>query len=114
MVWPFPRSWFITVKVERGGGGLDRFGRPLPVEEFEVTNCLLGPKSMNNEDQYGAWSDSDAALYHETQMFQQNDLIIVGDGLMNAGRWEVQAPSNQWPFGTETILRRVNQHGEGV
>lgn len=107
----FPASWRITVAVERGGGGLDRWGNPLPSEQFEVSDCLLAPSVPNDPERLGSWTDTEGRIYHDSFVFQQNDIVTVPDGLMNAGRWEVISPSAEWPHGTDTRVRRVNQRG---
>ena len=104
----FPESWLVPVVVVRGGGGSDRWGDPLPVERITVARCLIGPRFAGQDEALGAWTDTDAALYHESFRFEQSDLVEVEAGT-NRGVWEVQAPSGGWPFGTETRLRRVNQ-----
>lgn len=107
----FPASWFVTVTVDRGAGGYDGWGDPLPSERFEVSECLLAPSSSLNDDEYGAVTDSDGRIYHASFVFEQSDLVTVPDGQLNAGVWEVQEPSAEWPGGTETRVRRVNQRG---
>lgn len=105
----FPSSWYVSVDVERGAGGLDRFGNPLPVEQFTVSKCLLGPRSIDTDERLGQWTDTDAVLFHDSFVFQQNDILTISQDQRNAGRWEVVVPSSEWPSGTETRLRRVNQ-----
>lgn len=112
MIWLdkfFPDDWYQDVTVERGAGGLDRFGNPLPVTEFEVEGILLGPKSATDDDRLGGWSDTEAAVTHGSFVFDQNDIIVVAEGERNAGRWEVQAPSIETTFGNQATVRRVNQ-----
>lgn len=110
----FPRDWFVDVQVERGAGGLDRFGRPLPVDHFDVTGCLLGPLAIEDVERLGSWSENDARLFHPNFVFQQSDIVTISVDQRNAGRWEVQAPSSEWPYGTDTRVRRVNQGGPSI
>lgn len=105
----YPRNWFVSATVERGGGGLDRWGNPLPGELFDVSDCLLSPTMPDDPERLGEWSDTEGRIYHESFVFQQSDIVVVSDDQRNAGRWEVLSPSAEWPHGTETRIRRVNQ-----
>jgi len=107
MVQHFPAEWLTEVVVLRGGGR-DREGNPLPVEEIPLADCLVGSRSTENPVDRADLTRTEGILYRDLGFnFRHTDRIRIPDGTwLAAGEWAVDGDPKRWPMGWEVPLRK--------
>jgi len=107
----FPPSWRFTAVVERSGGR-DEFGVPLDSVSHEVTDCLIG--TATSEEQARSDSpDTTAWLYAPVGAdFRANDRVIVPDSPVRlSGVFVVTGRPTPSPLGVSVPLREEGSNG---
>jgi len=102
----FPKAWRVDVIVLRGGGR-DAKGNPMPPEEIQLVDCLVGPRMSVDPRTASDVPDSDVYLYRNPDpdfRFQSTDRIRIPAGKRMAGDWAVNGRPAEWPIGVEVGL----------
>lgn len=103
----FPRSWRTSVTVVRGGGR-DHMGNPVPASEVVLADCVVGPRSSGEPMVQGDVVSSELSVYRDPDpafRFLSTDKIIVPEGALNAGTYEVDGRPHEFPLGVEVRIR---------
>jgi len=103
-----PASWKVPATVIRGGGK-DRFGYLLPVQEIERPAVLIAKGTSVEDDNASALVSTEMRLFDGDTSFryEATDRIRIADGLPNAGEWAVSGLPFVWPYGSEVPLERA-------
>lgn len=103
----FPDDWRTDVIVLRGGG-TDRRGNPLPIEEIHVSDCMIGPRNTAEVEGFSLVSSTEMALYRDPDpdfRFHGTDRIRIPDGAAMAGEWAVDGRPLEYPLGVKVPIR---------
>lgn len=108
IVGSFPPDWLVDVVVLRGGGR-DPKSNPLPVEEIDVSDCMIADRATKDPLNNSEVVTATAVLYRDPDpafQFRPADRVRVPAGSRHAGEWRVDGLPAEWPEGSEVGLVR--------
>ncbi len=102
----FPADWLCEVTVHRSGG-YDANGDPVPAQDHNVSDCLVGRRGTSEPQDRTELTDTTAVLYGPAGMdVISTDTITVPAPHGMAGEYTIDGDPGFWPLGTEVPLRR--------
>lgn len=107
IVSSLPASWRTSVTVIRGGGR-DHMGNPVPASEVVLADCVVGPRSSGEPMVQGDVVASGLSVYRDPDpafRFLSTDKIVVPEGALNAGTFEVDGRPREFPLGVEVPIK---------
>ena len=101
----FPADWRITVTVRRGGG-VDRWGDPLPDTTHEVADCLIGEATSDEVEQFSEVSRLDAVMYAPVaaDVVSTDSIDAPASAWSPPRKWRVAGHPLFTPLGTKVPL----------
>ena len=102
-----PPEWRVTVTVVRGGG-VDRFGKPVPRSEHTVSNCLIGEATTEEVEAFSEVASLDAVLSAPVMAdFRSTDAVnSPKSAWAPARKWRVSGHPRFTPLGTKVPLSK--------
>lgn len=109
IVEAFPADWRVEVVVIRRGGRNSQ-GDLQPETRIPVPDCVIAPKSSEQSAKASDASTSEVYLYRDPDpgfAFASTDQILVPQGSLMAGLWNVDGRPMETPLGVEVKLKEV-------
>lgn len=107
IVQSFPEDWRTEVTVIRTGGH-DSYGDPLPAQEIQVTDCLIGQWAGGATGNASNVTEADVTLFRDPDpqfQFHSTDQIRIPDNARMAGLWSIVGHPIETPLGTEVKIK---------